>query len=71
MKKLTLLQLLIVLEAYGVIDIYVIDGSITLITIHPVFDPPQWLRDEYDLHRDDLLRMLRKVRKVPLLVGVF
>lgn len=70
MRRLTTLQLLIALEEAGVVDMFVSDDSIIIITNHGGdLNWPDWLRQEYELHRDDLRRQLRRVKRVTL--GVF
>jgi predicted DNA-binding transcriptional regulator len=70
LKKLTTLQLLMTLEDHGVMDIFVSDGWIVIVTATGALPPPAWLVDEYDKHRDDLKRQLRRVRILTFTCGV-
>jgi hypothetical protein len=67
---LTTLELLIALEDFGVVDIFVADGQLVMVTLHNKLDLPPWLIEEYGKHRDDLHRHLRRVHRIAF-IGVF
>ena len=70
---MSLIQLLMTLEEHGVVDMFVSDDQILLLTANGTLELPEWLQHEYELHRADLMRHLRRVRRLKMgkfIVGV-
>jgi hypothetical protein len=72
-KPMTTLQLLIALEEHGVADIFILDGTITMLNCGdgPLM-LPLWLLQEYERHMPTLRKQLRRQHSIPIfLIGVY